>query len=195
MLNRGRTPMPTPLRSCGSWSRPSRRACGAPQDEAVGLRALRKATAIRAAWELPAARDLATSMRKARENPTTSDELGFAKQGLPIPGMRRRWWAKAFLVVTGNRPLTIKRRPLAKLNGIGGEKLLFCVLWRIRKRPVHGKIVRGKPRSRVKVYQLHASPSSLVDAAFCVTRSLFLQVNRLDRYTEFQSHRLRRHGK
>ena len=36
-----------------------------------------------------AAKALTVSMRKARENLATFSELGFAKEGLPIPGMRR----------------------------------------------------------------------------------------------------------
>jgi plasmid stabilization system protein ParE len=36
-----------------------------------------------------AAKALTDAMRKARENLTTFGELGFAKEGLPIPGMRR----------------------------------------------------------------------------------------------------------
>jgi plasmid stabilization system protein ParE len=36
-----------------------------------------------------AAKALTAVMRKARENLATFGELGFAKEGLPIPGMRR----------------------------------------------------------------------------------------------------------
>src|SRR5271157_4192879 len=36
-----------------------------------------------------AARALSAAMRKARENLANFGELGFAKEGLPIPGMRR----------------------------------------------------------------------------------------------------------